>query len=321
MKVVRYHKGGEVRIEDAPMPAPSPGELLVKTAACGLCSGELMQWYMDRKAPHVLGHEVSGWVEESTDPRFPPGSLVFAHHHANCGECDECLRGDEVHCKAWRDSRLDPGGMSEYFRVPSANLLDTWVVDGLRPADAALVEPLACVVKSISRSGLKKGSRVAVLGLGSLGLMHMLVLRHLGVQAVGLEPREERLGWAESLGLHGFAEPPGGEFDLIFILPGNAAAIAAGVAMLAPGGRALLFAPLHEGDENPLDLTELYFKDISLVPSYSCGRSDTAAAIDLLRKGVISAERVVSHFVSLPELPGAYEAMRKGEILKAMVVF
>ena len=70
-----------------------------------------------------------------------------------------------------------------------------------------------------------------------------------------------------------------------------------------------------------MDFTELYFRDISLIPSYSAGSSDTSEALKILREGAVCAEQVVSDFVTIDELPKAYEAMKKGEILKAMVVF
>ncbi|MEY4881438.1 MAG: hypothetical protein RLZ87_867, partial [Armatimonadota bacterium] len=82
MKLARYIGSGEIEIQDAEIPDCPTGGLLIQTEASGLCSGELMQWYMDKKIPHVLGHEVSGVVIESQDSRFPVGCRVFPHHHA-----------------------------------------------------------------------------------------------------------------------------------------------------------------------------------------------------------------------------------------------
>src|SRR4051794_26553745 len=152
MKLARYIGGGQIAILDEPAPTCPPGGLLVKTEASGLCSGELMDWYMDKKVPHVLGHEVAGIVVESQDDRFQVGSRVFPHHHAPCMQCSYCQKQLHVHCEQWKRTKLIPGGMAEYFAVAPENLTDTIEVSELRAIDAALIEPLACVVKSITNA-------------------------------------------------------------------------------------------------------------------------------------------------------------------------
>lgn len=275
---------------------------------------------MDQKAPHVLGHEVSGRVIASTDERFPQGSLVFPHHHASCGICDACSRGDEVHCAQWKQTRLDPGGMAEIARVPEANLSDTHVLDDLRPEDAALVEPLACVHKSVTRSGVRPGDRAAVVGLGAMGLMHALLLQFMGAEVLGVEISAPRRAWAQQVGVAA-AERETGKHHGVFVCPGTSAALRLGIELLSPGGTLVAFAPTPPGEVTGLNLAPLYFSDIRVVFSYSSGKADTVMAIESLRRGVLKAEQVVSHFISLNELPAAYEAMKKGEILKPMVMF
>src|ERR1700728_3441536 len=110
MRLARYVVGGSVEIVEGERPLCPDGGLLVRTEACGLCSGELMAWYLDRKVPHVLGHEVTGRVVESQDERFPKGARVFPHHHAPCMDCEYCNRQAYVHCKQWKTTKLDPGG-------------------------------------------------------------------------------------------------------------------------------------------------------------------------------------------------------------------
>src|SRR5471030_1988512 len=166
MKLARYVGNGQVEIIDEPAPVCPTGGLLVRTEACGLCSGELMSWYMDKKIPHVLGHEVAGIVVQSQDARFPVGCRIFPHHHAPCLDSEFCRSGRYVHCAQWKRTKLEPGGMAEYFAVARENLTDTLIVDDLRPIDAALIEPLACVMKSIRLGANPNASSVAVIGLG-----------------------------------------------------------------------------------------------------------------------------------------------------------
>lgn len=314
-RLARYVKGGNVEIVDESIPILPAGGLLVRTEACGLCSGELMAWYLDRKAPHVLGHEVSGIVVESDDDRFPPGSRVFPHHHAPCLACDWCATGRHVHCPQWKTTRLDPGGMAEVFAVPAANLNDTHVVNDLRPVDAALAEPLACVHKSLAL--LPGWGTSAVVGLGALGLMHALVRPGM----TGYDTNPARRAWAESQGVRALSPEQAEPADAVVVCPGTRTALEFGLSLLRPGGTLVLFAPLPPSQPVPLDLKALYFRDLRFATSYSCGPTDTASALATLRAGGLRAEQVVSDFIALDDLPNAYRAMRSGELLKAMVVF
>src|SRR5438132_6573284 len=110
---------GPERFEVVAAPRPSlrdAGDIVVRTAACGICSGDLMPWYLAKKVGTVLGHEVVGWAVEvgAAITSVRPGELVFMHHHAPCGACSLCAAGAFVHCPTWRSSRLDPGGMAEW---------------------------------------------------------------------------------------------------------------------------------------------------------------------------------------------------------------
>lgn len=322
MKLARYIGNGNVAIVDEEAPSLPAGGLLIKTEACGLCSGELMDWYMDRKVPHVLGHEVAGKVIESDDERFPVGSRVFPHHHAPCWDCEMCKSGLYVHCETWKKTKLIPGGMAEIFAVPKENLLDTIRLDNVRPQDAALVEPFACVVKAITRahrSGVPPNApnRIAVIGLGALGLMCMLFAGN----AVGYERNLDRVRWARGLGLDAREPTEHEPADTIIVFPGSQVALDLACQMLSPGGTIVLFAPMPPGELSSVDLNRLYFRDATITTSYSCSPRETVMAADLIKGGLIKAEQVVSDFVALEELPKAYKAMKKGEILKAMVIF
>lgn len=318
MKLARYLGKGEVEIVDEPTPACPPGGLLVRTEASGLCSGELMDWYMDRKVPHVLGHEVAGIVVESQDGRFPVGSRAFAHHHAPCLDCDACDNGNHVHCEQWKRTRLIPGGMAEMFAVPAENLNDTIRVDEIRPQDAALIEPLACVVKSMRAAAPAKGSSAAVIGLGVMGLMHMILLREQEV--TGYDVNESRLEWARAQGLEARYPDDADPADTVFVCPGSQAAFELALHLAKPAATIVMFAPLPPGE--PLRVpAEAYFRDLRIIHSYSCGPNDTREAVAQIRALGLWAEQVVSDFITIEELPAAYKRMKSAEILKPMVLF
>ena len=116
-----YHAAGDLRLEELPLPPLERGEMLIRVGACGLCPGEIMDWYMQRKAPVPLGHEPVGEVIDVTDGvAFRPGDRVFVHHHAPCLVCRVCARGDFVHCPTWRPRRLVPGGLATHAIVAAA---------------------------------------------------------------------------------------------------------------------------------------------------------------------------------------------------------
>lgn len=316
-RVARYMGQGRVEIVEEPIPACPPGGLLVKTLACGLCSGELMEWYMDRKVPHVLGHEVCGEVIESQDERFPVGMRVFPHHHAPDLSSTLSQRGAEVHDPQWRATKLIPGGMADFFGVPAANLADCLETSALRPQEAALIEPLACVVKAVNRLRLRGNESITVIGLGVMGLMFMHLLK--GAQGVDISgPRRDR---AASQGLRALSPEQAEKSEVIIVCPGSEQALSLALSLAEPDPRICLFAPMPPETITGLDLHGLYFQDLTLICSYSCGPRETSQAKDLLEQGLFRAEQVVSDFITLDELPSHYVEMKEGRILKPMVMF
>jgi len=317
MKLARYVGDGRVEIVEEAEPVCPEGGLLVRTEACGLCSGELMSWYMDRKIPHVLGHEVAGIVIESQDDRFPVGSRVFPHHHAPCLNCEECAAGRHVHCLQWKRTKLNPGGMAEVFAAGPENLTDTIAINDMRPVDAALIEPLACVMKSTRLASKSDAGSVAVIGLGVMGLMHLAML---GTNAVGYDVNPARVEWARELGLQGKPVEESSPADLIFVCPGSQQAFDFATRIANPEATIMMFAPLAPSQQL-LVPQDIYFRDIKIMHSYSCGPLDTLAAAEAIRDGRLRAEQVVSNFIGIDELPSAYQQMKHGSILKPMVMF
>ncbi len=179
MKVARLHSFHDIRIEDAAVPEVGPREALMRTRASGICSGDAMPWYIEKKAPLVLGHEPAGEIVKvgSEVASFKEGDRVFVHHHAPCFGCKRCRRGDYVQCAAWKSSGIVPGGLSEYILIPETNLEnDTLALpQSVSFEDGTLVEPLACVIKALKRARIRPGDTVMVIGLGVMGMLNILV--------------------------------------------------------------------------------------------------------------------------------------------------
>src|SRR5689334_6445405 len=175
MRVVTYYTNDDIQVKDMVVPEIGAGELLVQLRACGICASDVMEWYMRPRAPLYPGHEPVGVVAATGKgvEQFAVGQHVFLHHHVPCMVCHFCARGSFSQCATFRATRLYPGGLAEYIRVPAQNvLLDVLPLpDELSFEAATLIEPLACCVRGIERAMIRAGDSVLVLGAGSNGLM------------------------------------------------------------------------------------------------------------------------------------------------------
>jgi len=338
MAVAMVYDFDDIRIEEHPVPAIGPREILVRVAACGVCSGDVMDWYIRAKAPLVLGHEPSGTVAAvgAEVTGFSAGDRVFVHHHAPCFVCDLCRRGLHVLCPTWKKSRLDPGGMAGYVRVPQENLADTLrLPEGVSCEDGTLVEPAACSVKGIRRAGVQPGETVLITGMGTMGMLNLLVARAFGAARVIVA---DLVPWRLEKALHLGADAAidvsrhdlgeevkkltGGEMaHRVIVGPGTPQAMAEGIRACAKGGTVLFFTPTPPGVLLQLEPHHLYFNEIDLRCSYSCGPFDTRDALELISRGVIRAQDLVTHRFPLAQAAEAFRlTARGGESLKALVV-
>jgi len=313
MKAVRVGTDGTVSAVEMPVPRIGPGEALLATRAAGICGSDLLGWYAARKAGTVLGHELAGKLVEVGNgvTGFAPGDRVVPHHHAPCLACPACAAGNDVHCAEWRSSRLDPGGMAEYVRIPAGNLArDTRKVPPhLSDEEATFVEPLATVVKAFRRGGFQSGQSVLAVGMGSMGHLAARLARARGASRVVGADRvasrlrlAERSGSAETLDVsqggleEGARRLSGGEgFDFVFVGPGKSEVIWEALAAVAPGGTLLLFTMAAPEERLTLSPHDLYFREVNLVPSYSCGPGDTLTAVELLSAGVVAVADLITH--------------------------
>jgi len=347
MKVARLYSATDIRVEEFERPVPGPGQALVQTRVCGICTGDIMGWYLERRAPLVFGHEPAGDIVALGDGAadvigrdktgYALGDRVFVHHHAPCGHCRHCRRGNHVHCATWRRTNLSPGAMSEFFLVGAENLAtDTLrLPDAMSYAAGSLVEPAACAVKSLRRADLRGGDTMLVVGLGIMGMLHVLLGKAAGLRVIGADLVDFRLGKALALGAdavidvrkhtlaEGMLEVNGGEkADAVICGPGSIEAMEASIEATAAGGRVVLFTTSKPADVLPLHPYRIYFDEISIVPSYSCGPDDTKIAFDAIRTGIIREEDLITHRFGIDRITDAFQAAaRVDEALKTIVEF
>ena len=320
MRVARSVSARDVVVEEVADPRPGAEDVVVRTLACGVCKSDVLDWYVEPKVPAVLGHELAGEVVavgEGVD-HVAPGDRVAVHHHVPCGECRRCRRGHETVCERFRQTGLDPGGFAELVRVPAELAGELLPLDGLDAVAATFVEPLACVVRSQSRAGLRGGDSLLVVGAGANGLLQIAAAHTLAVDAVWVrEPRPERLALAESWG----AEHHGNEqVDVAIVCTPDPEAVAEAARHVAPGGTLCLYAPPEPGAALPVEGDAVFRRELTVTASYAAGAAEMRAALDLLQAGTVDPSTLVSHRVGLDDTAQALELARSGEALKAVVV-
>ncbi len=311
------------------LPPLQAGEVLIRLRACGLCTGEVMDWYTLRKAPLVPGHELVGEVAALGEgvAHLKIGDRVVVHHHAPCLRCDLCRRGAFIHCSTWRATKLNPGGLSEYFIAPA----EIVKVDVLRIPEsvsderAAFTEPLACVVRSLRRAGFRQGDALAIIGMGVMGMLHLLLGQAWGARRIlAVDKLPHRLAFAESLGatpLHADDVPhtPETQAEIVIVGPGNEPALELAFHLVAPDGAIVLFTPAPPDTRFPLNWHDAYFRETRLIPSYSASHLEMRQALLQIAAG-LPVEKLITHRLPLERAPEGYELLRKAEALKVMVL-
>ncbi len=340
MKVAKLYSYHDIRIEEIPVPEVGPGDALIKTMACGICSGDVMPWYIEKKAPLVIGHEPAGEIIQVGEnvTSFRIGDRVFVHHHAPCFTCRFCKRGDYVQCDTWKTTNIIPGGVSEYIVIPQINLEnDTLILpDVLSYEDGTLIEPTACVIKALKRVRVRKGDIVLIIGLGVMGMLNLLLARKFGAEKIfGADMVQFRLDKAKEFGADSVINvskenlidslresTKGAMADLVIVGPNSVDAMKQGIMAAGRGGRVLFFTPAKPDEHLTIDPNNLYFKDISIIPSYSCGPADTADALEIIEEGTVRADKLVTHRFPIEKTEQAFNITAEARSsLKSVIVF
>ncbi|WP_372788190.1 alcohol dehydrogenase catalytic domain-containing protein [Paraconexibacter sp.] len=320
MRVALSTSPETVVIEERPDPIAGPGEVVCRVLACGVCGSDVSSSWVARKVPAVLGHEVTGVVEQigAGVDHVRVGDQVVIHHHAPCGECRRCRRGHETLCESFRSTALDPGGFADRVRIPSDLVGELLPLDGLDAERGTFVEPLACVLRAFGRAGLAAGDSLLVVGAGTSGLLAIAAAHAHAVDVVWVrEPRPDRLQRALDLGAARHATEL---VDVALVCTPAASAIADAASALAPGGSLCLYAPPSPTERLDLDAFGLYTGEIEVHHSYSAGPGDMRAAFDALRAGTIDPLPLVTHRVGLEETAHALDLQRRGEAIKVLVL-
>lgn len=318
MRVAMYYNNQDIRLEDMPKPKIGAGELLLKVMACGICGSDVMEWYRIKRAPLVLGHEVTGEIVEVGEgvTKFKEGDRVFVTHHVPCNTCRYCLSGRHTACETLHKTNFDPGGFAEYIRVPAINV-DRGVFllpEEISFEDGTFIEPLACALRGQRCANIQHGQTVLVMGSGISGLLHIQSARALGVtRVIATDINEYRLKAARQFGahagIHAKEDVPtslrrankGALADRVIVSTAAHSAITQALQCVDQGGTILFFAPTEPGINIPVPFNHFWSNQITLTTSYAASPADIITAIELIRAGSVHVHEMITHRLSLAE--------------------
>jgi L-iditol 2-dehydrogenase len=340
MRAIVFLGPQQLELRDVPMPVPGPGEVVVRIEAATTCGTDLKAYKRGHKLmppPMLFGHEWAGIISAvgAGVMRWREGDRVTAANSAPCNRCFYCRRGQQQLCEDL-DNRFNWGTYAEYLRVPAHIAAQNMhiVPAHLAFAHAAIVEPLACAVHCVARSGIQLGDTVAIIGPGAQGLMQIQIAESMGAACVIVIGRSKRrLEIAKQLGADqtfsandGDAvafvrEQTGGRgADVTIEAAGSADTWQQAFAMTRPGGTAMMFSGLPSGTQVSFDATRLHYSEVTPRATFHHTPRYVEMAMSMLTSGQIDASKLIDGEVPLEQTEEALLRMDRSEVIKLAVV-
>ncbi len=296
---------------------------IVKVLGCGLCGSDIVKFREHiSKDGTVLGHEiVAEIVEINSDTKFKTGEKIVTSHHIPCGTCDYCRHGNVSMCKHFKSTNIRPGGFSEYVYLSEEHLQNVAhpMPENLSEIEASFYEPLGCCVRAVKRAKLMDGSKVLVVGLGSIGILMSQALKAYGMNVMGCDLIQDRIERLQNLGIDAVDSRDLEQaelFDAVFMTSGADKAIDVALKTIKSGGTILVFSstPHNTGYPN----NEIYYRELTVLGSYSPAPVDLKDSLELLRTGKVNVEDL-STIYSLDDIQKAFDDTIANRIMKAYI--
>jgi len=332
MKAVFVGEKNDVNVRDVPLPKINDGDILVKMRACGLCGSDLEKVYGHYGVVSKrLGHEPAGEIVAvgKNVKDLKVGDRVFVHHHVPCYSCHYCKHEDYTMCPQYQKSNLEPCGLAEVFLVREWNISKGGIIKlptNVSFEEAAMIEPLACCIRAVNKSDMKKGDDVVVVGVGPAGIMHVILAKTLGAGKIfALDINDFRLEFAKKLGadmtintakqdpveiIKNSTDKRGA--DIAIIATSSTKALVQSLDLVRSGGKVVLFGVPPKGSCVTLDASNVYANEIRIIPSYAASEKETKQAFELIVSKQLDIKPIITHRFSLERandaIKCAYEA-------------
>lgn len=341
-----YHGPDDIRLEEVPIPQINPDEILVKVLSANICGTDLRILHgHHRKYPEgtvrIPGHEMAGEIVKVGEnlQKYQLGDHVFIAPNMGDGDSRETISGNNNLDPNYRAIGINlDGAFAEYMRVPAEAIRHgnvMYISPDEDPAVAALIEPLACVVRGQNAVNLRSGNVVVVMGAGPIGVMHMMVAKARGAGCVLIsEPVEFRRVQVLELGADRVVDPINEDLtsvvqeisygrgaDVIIVAAPSKIAQESALQIAAIGGRINLFGGLPKDDSSiRFDSNIVHYKELVVTGTTACSTYDCLQAADLVRSGRIDLGKLVTKRFTLSEVKKAFAAAEDGTNLRVSLI-
>ncbi len=332
----------DLRIEKIDVPSVAADEVLLRVRLALTDGTDLKVWQRGYHAkmiqpPAVFGHEVVGEIAavgKRVDARWRIGLRVIAANSAPCLRCYHCRRGQENLCE---DLLFNNGAYAEYLRIPGRIVMENMleVPHSVDDCSAALVEPLACVLRGIHEMEVRTGDTAVVIGCGPIGLKFVRMLSRRGVRVIAVARRAapleiaRRLGAVATIDVTKVADVVAAVRELtddrrgpdsVVEATGNPATWKQALEMVRRGGVVNFFSGLPSGTQVEIDPAAIHYSEIKIISTFHHTPRFIREALEAIRRGDILAHDFVTEEIHLGELPQAFARMksRSGEIKLAV---
>ncbi len=332
MRAVVFTASGDLSLEERPMPTPGYKEILIETAAVGICGTDthvLDGEFEGTVFPLVPGHEATGKIVALGEDvnagvfDFKVGDHVAVNPSTTCGECEFCQNGHQNLCRFWNGLGVvaSDGASQEFFTAPAANVYK------LKPEtdiyEAALIEPLACAIRGWDVLPRRLGDHVLVYGAGTMGLLMAQLASRAGASTVTIvDLNEDRLKVAEECGIElrftSADDADREKWDVVIDCTGNIRAIEDGLTRVKPAGFFQDFGVAPADRTAQFSPFRIYRDEISIVGTMAVLNS-FGRAVELFEGGAINAKAMISHSFTLDDYEEALELFRQGSGRKLQI--
>jgi 2-desacetyl-2-hydroxyethyl bacteriochlorophyllide A dehydrogenase len=319
MRAFRVEQPGMARLVDVPVPAPGPGEILVRVEAVGICGSdlELIRGTRDPafcRFPVVPGHEWSGVVADAAAeaPHLRVGSRVVVEGHHFCAACGPCLAGRTHLCAHYDEYGFTRDGGYREFVAARIDLCHP--VMRVSCELGALAEPTACALHAVERSGVGAGDVVVVIGAGPIGLLAAACAAARGpARLVVADVRDTTFAAARALGASDTVCAPasslagairdaiGGGADVVIEAAGHPLAQVAAADVLARGGRLTILGIAGSDRTAPFNFDPLVFRDAHVEAVFAYPSAVFGRAVRLIDQGSVDPSPLITHRFGLTE--------------------
>ncbi|HEY2459587.1 MAG TPA: SDR family NAD(P)-dependent oxidoreductase [Candidatus Acidoferrum sp.] len=327
----------DLRVEQVDVPSLAADEVLLRVRLALTDGTDLKVWQRGYHAkmiqpPAVFGHEVVGEIAavgKRVDSRWRIGLRVIAANSAPCLRCYQCRRGQENLCE---DLLFNNGAYAEYMRIPARIVMENMleVPHSVDDGSAALVEPLACVLRGIHEMECRTGDTAVVIGCGPIGLKFVRMLTRRGVRVIALARRPAPLEMARHLGAVATINVTEVEEvvaavkqltddlrgpDAVVEAAGNPGTWKQALAMVRRGGVVNFFSGLPSGTQVEIEPAAIHYAEIKLISPFHHTPRFIRESLEAIRRGDIAGHDFITEEIRLAELPKAFERMksRSGE--------